>query len=219
MGERKSPRRSLQRHQGSGLNLSARQRRHPTADCRWHHFNSAPCSACRCVQLGSNVWALYMSIIHSNLAVYLAIAEEAAAESARIIEASRTPKSEGQPGFVITFDPERKSFKQSFIAIAFAGMYLEALLGLVGNMRLGKDLYKKVDRQTTYEEKLALLGVIDLSIQADCKRFREARNDLMHEKAVALENLGTAEIRRAQVEATFGVKFVKIIQRKFTTTH
>jgi hypothetical protein len=153
-----------------------------------------------------------MSIVHSNLTVYLAIAEEAAAEAVRIAEASRTPKPEGEPGFVITFDLERKSFKHSLVAIAFAGMYLESLLGLVGIARLGKALYNKIERQTSYEEKLALLGVIDPNIQASCKRFREARNDLMHEKAVAIESLGMAESRYAQVEATFGIEFVKSIQ-------
>ena len=86
-----------------------------------------------------------MSVVHSNLSVYIAIAEEAAVESARLLEAGRTPKPDGEPGHIISLDPERRSFKQSLIAVAFAGMYLESLLGLVGNARLGKALYNKQD--------------------------------------------------------------------------
>lgn len=117
-----------------------------------------------------------------------------------------------------TSDPGHKSFKQSLIAIAFAGMYLEALFGLIGNENLGKNLYKKIDH-FPYEEKLRLLlGVYEKSVLASCTRFRKARNDLMHEKAVDLEALGLSEIRTAQEEASFGVEFVKSIRRKLKPT-
>jgi hypothetical protein len=155
-----------------------------------------------------------MAVVLTNLIVYLAIAEEALAESMRLFEAGRTPKPDGQPGYVIAWGPARQSFKQSLIAIAFAGIYMEALLGLVGNARLGKALYNKIDRQTTYEEKLSLLGVYDPTALASCKRFREARNDLMHEKVVDVEALMTAQIRNAQEEAVFGIEFVKFIGSK-----
>lgn len=102
-----------------------------------------------------------MPVVHTNINVYLAVAEEAAADSNRLFEEGRSPRPNGESGYVIAFDPDRRSFKQSFVAIAFAGMYLEALLGLVGTMRLGKVLYNKIDRQTTYEEKLRLLGIFD----------------------------------------------------------
>jgi hypothetical protein len=134
------------------------------------------------------------------------------------VTTGRTPKRDGKPGYILAFDPERKSFKQSLIAIAFAGMYLEALLGIFGNARLGKTLYKKIDRQTTYEEKLRMLGVFDPNVLASCKRFREARNDLMHEKAVGLNGLKPVDIRIAQEEAVLGVEFVKSIGSKFETT-
>ena len=97
-----------------------------------------------------------MAIVLTNLSVYLAIAEEALAETTRLSEAGRTPRPDGQPGYIISSDPGHKSFKQSLIAIAFAGMYLEALFGLIGNENLGKNLYKKIDH-FPYEEKLRLL--------------------------------------------------------------
>ncbi len=149
-----------------------------------------------------------MTAVLSNLTIYLAVAQEAAAESARHLEAGRIPKPDAQQGYIVTIDPARRSFKQGLIAIAFAGMYLDALLSLVGTARLGRDLYKKIDRQTTYEEKLALLGVREARILTDCKRFREARNDIIHEKALELDTLSVGELRRAQVEAKFAIVFI-----------
>jgi len=150
-----------------------------------------------------------MPTVTSNIDVYLAIAVDAAAESRRLLDRGMTPSPSGQPGHVVAFDPGRGSFKQSLIAIAFAGMYLEALLGRVGRERLGRDLYEKLDRKTSYEEKLRLLGVYDSTLLANCKRFREARNDLVHEKGVDLAALPSKEWRVAQDEAELGLAFVK----------
>ncbi len=156
-----------------------------------------------------------MPSVMTNVRVYLTIAEDAAAESKRLLEEGRSPKPDGQPGYVVRHDPERRSFKQSFIAIAFAGMYLEALLALVGRERLGPELYKKIDRaHTTYEEKLRLLGVSDSDLLAACKRFREARNDLMHEKPVDLESQDLGEWRTAQDEASFAIETVRAITKE-----
>jgi hypothetical protein len=151
-----------------------------------------------------------MAALLTNLHVYLQIAEDAAAESRRLLEEGRRPKPDGQPGYIVTWDPDRRSFKQSLIAIAFTGMYLEALLALVGKERLGKDQYKKIDR-FTYEEKLKKLGVSDSSLLLDCKRFREARNDLVHEKALDLGELTPSTMRTAQEEASLGIELVKAI--------
>ncbi|MEI8014213.1 MAG: hypothetical protein WCH20_05175 [Nitrospira sp.] len=167
-----------------------------------------------------------MASVFTNFSVYLATAEEALAESTRQLNTHRTPKPDGQPGYILASDPERRSFKQSLIAIAFAGMYLEALLSLIGRARWGEAFYdEKIDR-FKYEEKLKLLGIVDQNNLAGCTRFREARNDLMHEKALSFEMPGSEkkvhtknrkrgipkkDIRVAQEEAAFGVKFVKSI--------
>lgn len=152
-----------------------------------------------------------MSGLISNIRTYFAIAEDAAAESKRLLDAGRTPKPDGQPGFVVAFDPEQKSFKQSLIAIAFAGMYLEALVGIMGRQRLGEDRYAKIER-ATYEEKLRQLGVSDPKLLADCKRFRLARNDLVHEKPVDLDAPAPAtEWLTAQQEAVFAIDVVTSI--------
>jgi len=144
----------------------------------------------------------------SNLTTYLAIAEEALAETLRLDGLARIPKPDGQPGYVVAIDVNRQSFKQSLIAISFAGMYLDALLYIVGTVRLGVAEYLKIDRKT-YEEKLSLLGVSDAKLLATCKRFRETRNDLTHEKAVDIDKAGDHEFRMAQREAAACVSFVK----------
>lgn len=144
----------------------------------------------------------------SNLDVYMTIAETALAKAQCLDGAGRTPKKNGDLGYVVAWDPERTSFKQSLIAIAFAGMYLEALLYRAGVSRLGKELYLKLDRRK-YEDKLAALGLSDPKLFSDCTRFRESRNDLIHEKAVEPHELNASSLRMAQEEAAHAVAFVK----------
>ena len=148
----------------------------------------------------------------SNLSVCLAIAEEALAELQELDAAGRTPKPDGQPGYVVALDPDRRSFKQSLVALAFAGMYFDALLYLRGATRLGKLESERIDRNTKYEDKLQLLGVSDIEILATCKRFREARNDLTHEKAVATPEVSTAHFRWAQTEAAVALAFARQVR-------
>jgi hypothetical protein len=144
----------------------------------------------------------------SNAKIYLDIAVDAYEMSKQIEVASRRPKPDGQPGFVITYDP--KSFKQSLIAIAFAGIYLEALLYIVGVGKLGKEGYNKIDRKE-YEKKLEALGVTDPNTLGTCKKFREARNDLVHEKAIHPQAVGEVTFREAQREAGNAIAFVRSI--------
>lgn len=141
----------------------------------------------------------------TNISVYWAITEEAASEAKRLQEANRRPKPDGQLGWIITLDPEQRSFKQALIAIAFSGMYLEALLGLVGTERLGPEGYKKIERKT-YQEKLKRLGVEDKALLANCRRFREARNELVHEKA-----FDSVSYRIAQDEAAHAIEVVRSV--------
>ncbi|MGE3924678.1 MAG: hypothetical protein AB7G13_17235 [Lautropia sp.] len=73
----------------------------------------------------------------SNARTYLSIATDALAESERLDAAARRPKPNGETGFIVTIDPEQRAFKQSLVAIVFAGVYFEALLYIVGVERLG----------------------------------------------------------------------------------
>ena len=149
----------------------------------------------------------------TNVSIYLAIAEQALFEAQRLETEARRPRPDGKPGFVVTLDPDRKSFKQSLIAVAFAGMFLEALLYQAGVQRFGKAEYMKLDRKrgTTYEGKLVALGVTDQELLATCKRVRQARNDLMHERAVEIHGIKDVPVRWAQEEAKVAVTFVKSV--------
>jgi hypothetical protein len=154
------------------------------------------------IQVGS-----HMTHFLSNASIYRAIAEEANEEAQRLWNESRTPKPDGSAGFIVAFDPSRRSFKKSLVAIAFAGIYLEALLYLKGTQTMGKTWKNKWDG-STYEEKLRVLGVNDAQFLASAERLRKSRRDLVHEKAVPLEDIAIAELRWAHEEAAFAAAFI-----------
>jgi hypothetical protein len=143
-----------------------------------------------------------------NAKVYRDIAEQAYEEAVRLDRSSKTPKLDGSPGYVIAFDPSRRSFKQCLIAIAFSGIYLEALLYLKG-VELHGQQWKNKHGRKTYEAKLRLLGVTDDSLLHGAKRLRESRNDLVHEKALPLEEVAAEVRRKAQTEAAFAVVVIQ----------
>ena len=138
----------------------------------------------------------------SNLHIYLAIAKDSLAKSDRTGAAQTRPKPNGEKGSIITYDPKHRSFKYSLVAIAFAGIYLEALLYIKGVKRLGKAAYDKIDRKI-YEDKLKALGITDPELLALCKRFRIARKELVHEKAFQ-----QSELWGAQVEARKAINLI-----------
>ncbi|MCP4609688.1 MAG: hypothetical protein GY845_13335 [Planctomycetes bacterium] len=138
----------------------------------------------------------------SNLHLYLAIAKEAMDESDRIGEAQTRPKPNGELGSIITYDPEHKSFKHSLIALAFAGIYLDALLYITGMNRLGKEAYDRIDRKC-YQDKLVALGIKDSKVLSTCARFRICRNELVHERAFQ-----DSELWGAQIEARKAIDLI-----------
>jgi len=77
----------------------------------------------------------------------------------KILIQSRIPKPNGEPGWIITYDPEQRSFKNAFITIVFCGVFLEAMLHLLIVERKGFDIFNKYDRKS-YKDKLQLLAVM-----------------------------------------------------------
>ncbi len=154
----------------------------------------------------------------SNYRTFLAIAREALRASEEADRKHKTPKPDGT-GHIIIADPERQSFKQSLVAIAFVGAFLDAVLYWIGRDVLGKSQYKKVtEGSNTYEHCLAKifekLCISDDDLINDCARFREARNELLHEKAIPIEELGKKGIRVAQKEAANAVSVaIRIVER------
>ena len=145
----------------------------------------------------------------TNVGVYLAIAEEALAESERLEKEARRPKPDGEPGFIVTYDPEQKSFKNSLVAIVFAGMFLDALFYLVGVERFGKTQYNKKHDNKSWEEKLELFGLSDKSLSEEAEHCRKRRRELVHEKAVRTSDLTADTIYMAQEEAKRALSFVR----------
>lgn len=142
----------------------------------------------------------------SNLHTYLAVAKDSLAIAEDIAASQRRPKPNGERGFIITYDREHRSFKHSLIAIVFAGIYFEALIYIEGIRRIGKAKFKKIGK-STYEDKLRAIGIDDKALLKSCKRFRQSRNDLVHEKAVEMTSLKT-KLRFAQKEARHAIAFL-----------
>lgn len=136
------------------------------------------------------------SFIITNVSVYKSIADEAHQKMHELMDASRRPKPDGGPGWIITFDPDQNSFKQSMITIVFTGMCLEALMHLLIVREHGEKKFKEFDSKS-YEDKLRLLGCSHQQIIDRAKRFRKCRKALVHEKA----HFDDGEIKLAQDEA------------------
>jgi hypothetical protein len=147
----------------------------------------------------------------SNQEIFLSIARSAHQEMRRFLDEGRTPKSDGSPGYVITLDSERRSFKQALIATAFAGIYFEALTYFIAR-RKSKSQAEKVDR-ARYRGKLIALGVRDEALLGAAESFQQDRNDLIHEKAIAVEDVAWSETRFAQSCADNAMEFVAAVER------
>lgn len=132
----------------------------------------------------------------SNVATYKAIALDAHKEMHEQINSGRRLKDDGSPGWIITFDAERRSFKKAMIAIVFTGMWLEALLHLLIVRDHGIEKFKEFDFKS-YADKMRLLGCSDQSFLDAAEKFRQCRKELVHEKAY----FDTSEIKTAQDEA------------------
>jgi hypothetical protein len=146
--------------------------------------------------------------ILSNLLVYRTIAVDALAAS----EASYTEhtRQTEDGGLVTTLDPQQMSFRHSLIAIVFAGMYMEAALWVFGCGKLGIPQYKSIDRRPL-EARATALGVGDQRLRDALQAYREARAELVHEKAVPLGQQA-ARWRTGQDEAKKAVDTMLLLE-------
>ncbi|MDQ5985882.1 MAG: hypothetical protein CSYNP_01599 [Syntrophus sp. SKADARSKE-3] len=148
--------------------------------------------------------------IHTNVDIYWGIADEAYNKMRQAIEAGRRPKSDGSPGWIITYDPEQTSFKQAMISVVFTAMWFEATMHLHIVKAYGKSKFKTYDHKP-YEDKLKLLGCTDVELLKLAARFQKARKLLVHEKAY----FDDGETRTAQGEAENAHAFLLSAQRFF----
>jgi hypothetical protein len=147
----------------------------------------------------------------TNVSIYKAIAVEAHATMRELVDAGRRPQDDGSPGWILTFDPEQKSFKQAMIAIVFTGMWLEAFLHLRIVQEHGLETFEDYDRRR-YADKLRLLGCTEQRILDAAEQFRKCRKELVHEKAYS----DPGEIRTAQREADNANDLLLAIDAWFT---
>jgi hypothetical protein len=129
-------------------------------------------------------------LLITNVSLFRIMAEEAATKSLESLNAHRTPKPNGEPGFILRGD-NRVSFKQALIAIAFSGIYLEALLAIATReaRRTGRRHVSKAKEKPRYDGKLKALGVKDHGLLKAAHHFNDVRDDLIHEKPVELSTL------------------------------
>ena len=149
--------------------------------------------------------------IFTNVVVYRELASESLEAAEAFFEATRRQKDDGSGGHILTRDPARQSLKHSFIAIAFAGMYIEAALWLYGSRKLGVEKYTPIDLWKL-ETRLRPLGLEDNDLEAKLKEYRETRKEMVHEKAVPFSQDRTPT-RYAQREARKAVEVMLQIQR------
>lgn len=151
-------------------------------------------------------------LVISNISVYKAISEEAYLRMRELIDTGRSRKPDGSEGWVIKYDPEQKSFKQSMISIVFMGIWLEALLHLKIVSKFNVKKFKDYDHKT-YEEKLKLLGFDDVDQLKMVEKFRKCRKALVHEKA----HLDVDEMKVAQEEAENASNLLEAISKHFSS--
>ena len=112
------------------------------------------------------------------------------------LEDNTSPKPNGESGYIKTYDPQQKSFKNALITILFCGVCLESLLHLINVNMNGVATAKKFDREI-YEKKLKILGCDNQEIIKMCTNYRASRKEIVHEKA----HLDDGSLKTAQREA------------------
>jgi len=147
---------------------------------------------------------------HTNVSIYQAIAEEAYAEMVQFDNENKRPKEDESDGWIITCDSNNTSLKKAMIVIIFTGMWLDALLHIQIMERCGEGTFKRLGRRK-YEDKLKFLGVTDIALLTNVKKFRATRNELVHEKAF----LDNAQIKIAQKEARLANEIMSQLQPFF----
>ena len=150
------------------------------------------------------------SFVHTNFQVFYRIAKESYSAMNEFTNMNRKPKPNGEPGYIITLDPEQKSFKHALITIVFCCMFLDSILHLLIVKQKGLDTFKEYDWKK-YEDKLRLLGCDVQSIFNLCKRLRDARREIVHEKA----HINADSMRIAQDEADVAIELIDKIVAYF----
>jgi len=82
------------------------------------------------------------TFVHTNVRAFYKIAKEAYGAMNKDLNSSRRLKRGNERGYIITYDPDQKSFKNAFITIVFSGVLLESILHLLIVKLKGIDVFK-----------------------------------------------------------------------------
>ena len=69
--------------------------------------------------------------VHTNVRFFYEIAKKSYEVMKADFDSHRRPKPGGEHGWILTWDPDHKSFKKAFVTIVFCGVWLEAMLHLL----------------------------------------------------------------------------------------
>lgn len=120
-------------------------------------------------------------LVITNVDIYKDIVMEEYERMRDAMDRDTTPTADGSR-MIKRFDPNRTSFKSAMITVVFTGMWLEAITHLLIVQRFGKAKFREYDRKP-YENRLEVLGIQDSNLISRVRAFREARKELVHEKA------------------------------------
>lgn len=147
--------------------------------------------------------------VFSNIKIFYEIAKDSFSDSEKFLSEHRKPKENG--GYILSFDPEKKSLKSSLISISFSGAYIDLHINIAYILTHGKSPNHKWETRI-YEEKLKDLGVTNLELFNNCTEFRKIRNSVLHEKPLVIgESLGIS-VGTAQDGARLGISVIETIR-------
>jgi hypothetical protein len=116
-------------------------------------------------------------------------------------------------GRIIAYPLVSEMSKEGLICIVFFGVYLEALFVIKGRRKFGKNKWDAYFDKLIYEAKLELLGCENERILSKCKRFRIARNDVIHERPVPLGDF--KKCKRLSEEVINAQELIRLIENHF----
>jgi hypothetical protein len=166
-------------------------------------------------------------ILVSNVSLFRVMAREAAAQSLESLDAHRTPHPDGRPGYTLRWDENQVSFKQALIAIAFSGIYLEALMSIVTReaKRANRRFVSKSTKSRRYRGRLEALGIKDKGLLEEVDHFNDARRDVIHEESYELSTVPGAANNSdmkffvAQGEAERALKLIDRVTEELRLIH
>jgi hypothetical protein len=138
----------------------------------------------------------------SNIGHFKIIVQSTFSKWEELSKASVKANPHNPKGYVIVMPLKLERFRQGLVCIVFCGVYLEALFVIIGRKKFGVKYDKYYDK-LIYEAKLTLFGCSDTKIISKCEQFRKARNDIIHEKALDINDIAECKDIDKEVNNAF----------------